>query len=146
MKIDIRKATEDDLLSIIDLYAQPEIDNGDVISVNEAKELFKKIASYPNYHIYVASLENKIVGACALLIMDNLAHKGSSSAVIEDVAVDPDYQGKGIGKQMMNFVKNICKEEGCYKLSLSSNLKRMNTHKFYGSLGFRQHGISFVIE
>jgi len=146
MNIKIRKAVENDLTEIISLYAQPKMDNGNVLSIDKAKVLFKKIKSYPCYNIFVATIENKIVGTFALLIMDNLAHTGTPSAVIEDVAVDPKYQRRGVGKFMMNFVINQCKEAGCYKLALSSNIKRINTHKFYDSLGFKQHGISFVVD
>lgn len=144
--IKIRKAFVKDLPAIIHLYAQPEMDNGNVLSKSEAKIIFKKMKSYPSYHIFVATLEDKIVGTFALLIMDNLAHMGTLSGVIEDVAVDPQHQGKGVGKIMMAFAMEQCKKAGCYKLALSSNIKRQKTHKFYESLGFKQHGISFAID
>ena len=35
---------------------------------------------------------------------------------------------------------------GCYKMALSSNLKREAAHRFYDSLGFGRHGYSFLIE
>jgi GNAT superfamily N-acetyltransferase len=146
MNTKIRKAVEDDIAGIIALYAQPEMDNGNVLPEKEAKTLFNTLKSYPCYNIYIATLEDEIVGTFALLIMDNLAHMGAPSGIIEDVAVDPKYQGKGIGKFMISFAINLCKEAGCYKLSLSSNIKRIRTHKFYESLGFKQHGISFVID
>jgi len=40
----------------------------------------------------------------------------------------------------------IAKEKGCYKLTLSSNLRREAAHAFYESLGFTKHGYSFLIE
>jgi hypothetical protein len=38
------------------------------------------------------------------------------------------------------------KEKGCYKMTLSSNLKRESAHAFYDSLGFKKHGFSFLVE
>ena len=35
---------------------------------------------------------------------------------------------------------------GCYKVVLSSSDKRDNAHEFYQSLGFEQHGYSFVVD
>jgi len=146
MNIAIRKATESDLHSILNLYAQPEMDNGKVLSIEQAKNLFTKIMFYPDYNLYVAIDEyNNIVGTYALLIMINLGHLGAPSGIVEDVVVDPNYQGKGIGKKMMKHAMEICKQKKCYKLVLSSNLKRKNAHQFYESLGFKQHGISFEI-
>ena len=40
----------------------------------------------------------------------------------------------------------LCREKGCYKLMLSSNLKRARAHAFYDSLGFERHGHSFRTE
>ena len=78
--------------------------------------------------------------------MDNLAHQGAPSGVVEDVAVLNDLQGKGIGKLMMEFAMEKCKEAGCYKLVLSSNMKRTEAHAFYKSLNFEKHGFSFRID
>jgi GNAT superfamily N-acetyltransferase len=85
------------------------------------------------------------VGTFALLIMDNLAHLGAPSAIIEDVAVDPDWQGHGVGKAMMEHALTICRERGCYKAALSSNLRRKRAHAFYDALGFERHGYSFRV-
>lgn len=77
--------------------------------------------------------------------MDNLVHLGAPSAVVEDVAVDPAYQGQGIGKAMMRQAMALAADSGCYKLALSSNLKRQKVHAFYDSLDFERHGYSFRI-
>lgn len=141
----IRKATLNDLPAILNLYAQPEFDNGKILSVNETKEIFDKISHYPNYAIYVACDDESVIGTFALLIMDNIGHMGTPSGIVEDVAVDPAFQGKGVGKQMMKFAMEICAQHDCYKLTLSSNNKRIAAHEFYKSLGFKQHGISFHV-
>jgi GNAT superfamily N-acetyltransferase len=96
--------------------------------------------------LYVAKINNKIVGTFELLIMDNLAHKGRSSGIIEDVVVDSKYRSQGIGSKMMEFAIHICRQFGCYKLTLSSSLHRIRAHKFYENLGFKKHGYSFLIE
>ena len=41
--------------------------------------------------------------AFALLIMDNLGHLGAPSGLLEDVAVDPERQGEGIGRAMLEY-------------------------------------------
>ena len=78
--------------------------------------------------------------------MDNLAHKGTPSGIVEDVAVKNEPHGQGIGKKMMQFAMQKCKEAGCYKLVLSSNQKRIEAHEFYESLGFERHGFSFRVD
>ena len=142
----IRTATENDLPGILSLYSQPDIDDGIVLALDDAKAIFARMNTYPDYTVYVAEMDGNVVGTFALLMMDNLAHMGSKSAIIEDVVVSQSRQKQGIGKQMMQHAIKECKAKSCYKVVLSSNLKRINAHEFYKGLGFKIHGYSFLVE
>ena len=146
MNLLIRKANKSDLSSILALYAESDIDNGHVLELLGAERLFNRIKSYPNFNVYVAIINDEIVGTFELLIMDNLAHMGAPSGIVEDVVVRSDFRNQGIGKKMMCFALEECKKNGCYKMTLSSNLKRDRAHQFYESLGFKKHGFSFQID
>ena len=140
-----RAASKADLPAILGLYAQPTLDDGRVLPLPEAERFFERIAVYPDYQLYVAVHEEQIFGTYALLIMDNLGHLGAPSGVIEAVAVDPAWQGRGVGKLMMRDALARCAEKGCYKAALSSNLTRERAHAFYESLDFERHGYSFKV-
>ncbi len=152
MTLHIRQATEADLPAVLALYAQPGMDDGDVLSPGEARELFAQFARYPNYRLFVAceggeaGEGGEVVDTYALLVMHNLAHRGTPSAIAEDVVVAPGRQGQGIGRQLMAHAIEQARQAGCYKLALSSNSKRAQAHAFYDSLGFKRHGLSFLIE
>ncbi|MBU1565521.1 MAG: GNAT family N-acetyltransferase [Proteobacteria bacterium] len=138
-----REASKTELPQVLQLYAQPGIDDGKVLPLSQAERIFDRIERYPDYKIYVAIIGTTIVGTFTLLIMENLGHLGASSGVIEDVAVDPEWQGRGVGKIMMQHALQLCSKKGCYKAVLSSNLKRNLAHTFYESLNFERHGYSF---
>jgi len=140
-----REATKADLPEVLRLYAQPDLDDGKTLPLAQAERIFDLMERYPRYKVYVAIIEKNLVGTFALLIMDNLAHCGVPSAIIEDVAVDPQWQGRGVGKMMMQYALKIARDSGCYKATLSSNLKRERAHAFYEALGFERHGYSFRI-
>lgn len=142
----IRPATENDLEGVVALYGQPGLDDGVVLSPPEARAIFARFATYPSYTLYVAELGGAVVGTFALLIMDNLGHLGAPSAIVEDVVVSAVHQSHGIGRRMMHFALDRAREVGCYKLMLSSNLKRERAHKFYEQLGFTRHGYSFRMD
>ncbi len=141
-----REATKSDLPQIIGLLSQLSLRGESDTPLKKAESIFKKIRRYPFYKIYVTVLDEQIVGVFELLIMDNLAHLGMPSAIIEDVVVAAEHRRRGIGKVMMNYAMNVCREMGCYKITLSSNLKREEAHDFYESLGFQKHGFSFYVE
>lgn len=141
--IRMRPATERDLPAVLDLYAQPDLDDGRVLPLDEARAILARFAEYPDYMLYVAERGNMIVGSLALLVMDNIGHLGTPSAIVEDVVVAPEFQGAGIGRVMMDFAREVSRSKGAYKLVLSSNAKRERAHAFYESLGFERHGVSF---
>ena len=145
MSIVLREATKTDLPEVLGLYAQPGLDDGRVMSTAEAEAVYARFATYPHYHLYVACEGDAVVGTYAMLVMDNLAHRGTPSAIVEDVVVAPDRQGQGIGRRMMAHAMGLARSAGCYKLALSSNRKREAAHAFYESLGFTQHGLSFSV-
>jgi len=149
MTIHIRQATEADLPAVLALYAQPGMDDGDVLAPQEAREVFAQFARYPDYRLFVAcegGPAGEVVATYALLVMHNLAHRGTPSAIAEDVIVAAGRQGQGIGRQLMAHAIEQARQAGCYKLALSSNSKRAQAHAFYDSLGFKRHGLSFLIE
>jgi len=146
MKIDIREAEEPDLEQIIVLYGQIGMDNGQPLSIDEGKRIFQRIKSYPDYRLYMAHHNGIVVGAFALLIMDNFAHLAAPSAIIEDVVVHKDWRRRRIGWRMMAFAMDISKSKGCYKMVLSSNQSREGAHLFYESIGFQRHGYSFTVD
>ena len=141
--IRIRKAGRLDLPDILGLYAQPDLDDGNVLSFQAAECIFLRFSNYPEYSLYVAERNGRVVGSFALLIMENLAHLGAPSAIVEDVAVDATLHGQGIGRAMMDFAADEARKKRCYKLMLSSNAKRERAHAFYESLNFERHGYSF---
>jgi GNAT superfamily N-acetyltransferase len=143
--IRIRAASSADLGPIMALYRELEIGAEGGLDPAGAERIFARMSRYPDYHLYVAEEEGEILGAFALLIMDNLAHSGAPSGVVEDVVVRAGQRGRGIGKRMMEFALERCRETGCYKMALSSNLQREEAHRFYDSLGFERHGYSFRI-
>ncbi len=142
----IRQAADSDLPTLLRLYSQLGMDDGKVLDPVTAGMILRRMDRYPDYHIFLAEREGETVGTFALLVMDNLGHCGAPSAVIEDVVVDQRFRGQGIGHGMMDFASRLCRDKGCYKMTLSSNQHRDSAHRFYESLGFRRHGFSFYVE
>lgn len=145
-ELDIREAKEADISQILDLYRDADLEGEAAFTVEEAQAHLAVFRRYPSYKIFVAVGDGRVVGTYELLIMDNLAKGGRKSGVVEDVAVSRQYRGQGIGRTMMMHAREQCKQAGCYKLVLSSNLRRTDAHAFYESLGFEKHGFSFRVD
>ncbi|MHB8066559.1 MAG: GNAT family N-acetyltransferase [Desulfobaccales bacterium] len=146
MQVTLREAREPDLPLILPLYGHLGMDDGRVLTVAEARPIFRRFQSYPDYKLFAAEAAGEILGVFAMLIMDNLGHRGAPVALVEDVVVREDRRRRGIGRDMMQFAMDRAREKGCYKLALSSNKNREGAHRFYESLGFQKHGCSFLVE
>jgi len=144
-EVEIREVTDDDLPGALRVLADSGIDGGHSFTVEEARSHLARIRSWPNFRLFAVLDGGEVVGTYSLVIMDKLGKRGTPAGVVEDVAVEPSRQGKGVGRAMMAHAIEPCRKAGCYKLALSSNLKREGAHRFYESLGFERHGYSFVI-
>ena len=145
-EITIREAMEEDIPVVLDLYSAAGIGGGDNFNPAEGRLHFAELRRYPSLRVFIALINQTIIGTYELLIMDNMAKRGRRSGVVEDVAVHPEHQGQGVGRAMMEHALEQCRLANCYKITLSSNLNREAAHRFYDSLGFEKHGYSFRIE
>ena len=104
------------------------------------------MSRYRDYTCYLALEGGRPVGTFTLLVFPTLVHEGAFEALVDAVVIAPSARGRGLGGAMMAEAMRLAAAAGCYKLMLSSNVKREDAHRFYRSLGFRQHGLSFYVD
>lgn len=141
-KVTIRQVQRDDLRAIRELYHQPDFHTEESVPLERSEQILEEMTRYPYYKVFVALDGERAVGTFSLAILQGLS--GDFAGVIEDVVVLEECRGQGIGEQMIRFALERGKEAGCYKVALSSNVKRERAHHFYESLGFERHGYSFT--
>jgi GNAT superfamily N-acetyltransferase len=144
MKIEIRRARRGDLALLVQLLA--EMDGERPPQPARAVRLWNEMARYPDYRCFLAFDGKTPVGTFSLLIFPALVHGGAYEALLDGVVVTASRRGLGIGSAMMSEAMRLARDAGCYKLALSSSLRRGDAHRFYRSLGFEPHGVSFHVE
>lgn len=101
-----------------------------------AEKIFEKINQNSDHIVVVAIIEEKVVGAATLLIEPKFIHKGGIVGHIEDVVVNKNFQGQGIGEKIIKHLLEIAKTRKCYKTILDCVDEVM---PFYEKLGFRHN-------
>ncbi len=88
--------------------------------------------------------DGKEVGHAYLYLLANDLHQ-APFGLLEDVQVSEEYQGAGIGNELLATVIDRAKSEGCYKLLATSRNDgtRQSVHDWYGRLGFKDYGTEF---
>jgi GNAT superfamily N-acetyltransferase len=122
--IEIRDASDGDLRGILRVLADSGIDGGVPFTVDEARAHLARIRTGSRFRLLAAVVDGEIAGTYSLVILDKLGKRGALSGIVEDVGVAPQRQGQGIGRAMMAHALEECRKAGCYKLALSTNVKR----------------------
>ncbi|HUF53914.1 MAG TPA: GNAT family N-acetyltransferase [Dehalococcoidia bacterium] len=143
----IRTATRDDLPRIVDLLAQlaPDVPDREDPSRIEIYAAALARTEAQGQRLLVSDDARSILGTLALVIVENLSHRGSPYAIIENVVVDEAARGRGHGEALIRAAIEQAREAGCYKISLTSNKRRTNAHRFYERLGFQRTHEAFRI-
>lgn len=131
----IRKIEESDLNNGF-LESLDSLKMASNLSREKAKEILKKITANPNHVIFVAVLNNRIIGSTTLFIEQKFIHDGGLVGHIEDVVVSKEHERKGIGFRIIQVVLEYAKGQGCYKTILDCDDK---VKPFYERLGFKRH-------
>jgi GNAT superfamily N-acetyltransferase len=141
----VREALDKDIPRILELYRQLSFQPGDyrLPELHEVRKVFGRMGQYPGFHLLVAEEGGKVVGTTVLAVLPGFAHGTSPFAVVEYVVVDETCRGRGIGKLLMESVISLAKEAGCYKIMLTSDVRRERAHNFYKSLGFEASAYGF---
>jgi glucosamine-phosphate N-acetyltransferase len=100
-----------------------------------AEEIFNDCQT-KGIETYVAVDNEKIVGTVRLLFEAKFYHQGRLAAHIEDVAINPNYQGRGIGRMLLKYAIEYCRTRNCYKIVLSCDDA---VTPFYQKQGFIKH-------
>lgn len=128
-----RDAHLDDFDAIMGLYRQlhpadpPPLDG---------REVFTQILDSPALRLFVLEAEGAVVATTYLNLIPNLTRGVAPYAVIENVVVDADRRGKGLGKAIMASTLDVAWAAGCYKVMLMTGSRRPSTHAFYKRCGF----------
>lgn len=88
---------------------------------------------------FVAVNNETIIGFASIHVIEKLNRR---SCLIEDVVVDKNERGKGIGKLLIEHLINFSKSKSCDKIILNS--KESNI-PFYNKLGFVQNEIQMIL-
>jgi ribosomal protein S18 acetylase RimI-like enzyme len=99
------------------------------------KEQLESVVASDSSHILLAKLDGVIVGSLTLVIF----HIPTGiRAWIEDVVVDAEARGKGIGEALNKFALSEAIRHGATTVDLTSRPSREAANRLYRRIGFEQ--------
>jgi GNAT superfamily N-acetyltransferase len=145
--VTIRHASQSDLGGLISLYeelagAKTTAAPDDLAS---AERTLAEILSDRRRTLIVAVRDGQLIGTADLLVVANLTHHGEPWAIVENVIVAGTAHRTGVGKALIEYLIELARTAGCYKLQLVSGKQRAPAHAFYRSLGLEAVAEGFKI-
>ncbi|MEZ4971174.1 MAG: GNAT family N-acetyltransferase [Flavobacteriaceae bacterium] len=137
-----RRATKEDLPAIIKMIAND--------TLGKSRERYEDPlpkAYYSAFEIIdgdknqklmvIENFQGEVVASFQLSFLQYLTYEGGIRCLVENVHVRDDQTGKGIGKQMFQWIIATAKEKGAHLIQLTSNKLRPDAIRFYESIGFK---------
>ena len=84
----------------------------------------------------------KVIGWAFLYVLKNDRHD-EPFGFLENVYVEADFRGAGVGTKLVEAVIAQAKKYDCYKLIGTSRKSNTKAHAFYQRFGFHEQGIEF---
>jgi ribosomal protein S18 acetylase RimI-like enzyme len=95
---------------------------------NPHQDIARKMRVNPEWFL-VGELDGRIVATC---MVGYEGHRGW----INYLAVAPEYQRRGIARQIMEEAERLLREAGCPKINLQVRTANAQVIEFYKSIGF----------
>ena len=143
----IRKAKKSDLPAIKRLLAEliSAMDDTECIDVRVAPKIWEHLLEDARSHFLVTTARGTPVGLIHFTTRQTVLHR-SPSAMIDELVVTKEYQGKGIGKQLVLSAIERCRQLGCCEVEVSTEQTNLKARKFYTKCGFDKTEILFELD
>ena len=146
----IRKATNEDIKSVASLYDKAiDYENTHIKYTSWQKGIYPTIdtASFgvKNDSLYVYEEDGRLLASVILDTRQPPEYKKiawqakaapNQVLVIHTLCVDPSYSGSGIGTAIVDFAKELAKQNGCLSIRLNTTARNYSAARLYQNNGF----------
>ncbi len=131
--MNIRKATKRDFNRIFEIMKNEYI-KAPYFEKWEKKGAFKTIKYYLSVgNCFVAVFEKKVIG---FVIFREEDYNIGPNIIVEELVIDSDYQGKGVGRSLMDEVEKYSKKKKAVQILLTTH-RGAPAYKFYIKVGYK---------
>jgi GNAT superfamily N-acetyltransferase len=134
--IQIRQAEAKDGSAISNLYHQLVRLAAPEVEVDLRLDRVEQIRADPQNFLFVLEVNDRICGTVFVTLCLDPMHGHQPYALLEHFVIDESERGKGYGSLLAQHVENFCLQEDYSRITLLSNNKRYEAHRFFEKQGF----------
>lgn len=133
--MNIKRATLEHLEDLVPLFDGYRVFYKQTSDLNGAKDFLKERLEQNDSIIYIAYIENKAVGFTQLYYLFSSVSM-EPMYLLNDLYVDHNYRGNGIGKDLIKTTKDLAKENNQKGIAIQTAHDNPAQH-LYQRLGFK---------
>lgn len=138
MHANVRPATSADQRALFDLYGQLHTADTPWPSEADAAQALSTVLALDGTTILVCEVDGTVVSTAMLVVCRNLTRAGRPFAIIENVVTHRDHRKSGHARRVLQRAFDIARQQGCYKVTLTTGRRDDETLRFYEGLGMRR--------
>lgn len=139
--IKIRKAENQDLDFVYKAICELE---NETLNFKIFEEIFNENISNPKNLYVIAENETEGLGFISFHTQ-NLLHHCGSVGEIQEFFIHQKYRGQGVGRLLINEIKNFADQNNLKSIEVTTNKKRVENVAVYENLGFTLSHNKFTI-
>ena len=102
---------------------------------NSIENIKRYLGNIDTERVFVVEYKDNLIGFCCCQIINSVCYK-TYSLEITELYVDENYQKKGIGKGLVDFIEIYCNKNNIKKVELLTGQSNFNAQGFYEHLGY----------
>jgi len=139
MGIELRPATEDDLDTLNGMVRAYYVHDGLAYEELPARRALQEIIRTEHFgRAWLIDLDRELIGYAVLTFGFSVEFHGRH-AVLDEIFLLPDHQGKGHFKEILTLIEACCRQLGIRGLSLVVETKNAPAQRAYQKNGFKPY-------
>jgi ribosomal protein S18 acetylase RimI-like enzyme len=138
--IHIRRCRAEDFEDVVRLLRQLWPDKH--VDAASIRMVFERAVASESQEYLCAAQDRHVIGFGSLTIKNSFWNEGFLG-YIDELVVDVEYRGQGIGTKLLEQLAAVARQRGCRRIELDSAFHRKRAHQFYERHGFEARALLF---
>ena len=129
---DVRRAGPQDADEVARLYAQLVANP----ALRVLPERLAELEAAPDTALFILEHGGRLLGTVLVVLCADAMFGRRPFAVVENIVVDAQARGQGVGAALLRAVDRFCLAADCSKIMLLSAAERVDAHAFFERAGY----------
>ncbi len=140
MTYSIKKLTPDDVKLARELLESWYFDEEDKLASLSSENYLQQLLERPNFHLYVALHQEKVVGGLSAYELP-LLEREASEMFLYEMEIHPEHRRQGLGRRLIEALQTTCQHLGIGVIFVGTSMDNEAAQQLYSSTGGQREDI-----